>query len=591
MALPVITACLVYRAPVSEVVAVPPAAPSTVIQGISLRGDSVPTWIERLEPLTLPLWSVGVLFFSLRLVWGCWRVSAMRRRGRPADGEILSMVAELGSRMGLMRPVRVLTAALPDGPSVAGWLRPVLLLPPAAILGLTPQQLEAVLAHELAHIRRYDHFVNAVQSLVETLLFYHPAVWWTSARVREERELCCDDLAVRACGDALCFARALTTLERLRVMTPSRVLASTGGPLMYRVQRLLGVEHHECAPSKLSGMLAFSLALLCLALNVHWAHAQSVNLTKGVLTITTDLPVDGDAPGVTVDLAGAALLHRPPVGYPESAVINRIQGTVVAQVTLDSTGNVSDAHVVSGPLELRKTVMQSIFEWHFAQDAAGGVRTVNVNFQVPALDGKRMVSVPGVVVGVDSGPQPLAVDASGNLYRADPAARPNTGMGLAVGGSPEQGQVVTDTGRVLIWNHMANSNVPVTTVTQDGEPSSRTTYIADTNGPQEPRFKLRQFTPPNTVRAGDEESLKQLDSPAGRTLTKIETSNLPDSVRNDLLSRLPVHTGDALTSTSMKAVGDVIHKFDEHLIWRVMLGPNSTVIHIESPGGVVWAGK
>ena len=104
------------------------------------------------------------------------------------------------------------------GPSVIGWLKPVVLLPAATLLGLTPEQLEAVLAHELAHIRRYDYLVNIVQMLIETLFFYHPAVWWISGRIRQERELCCDDIAVRCCGDAVGYARALTALERMRVM-------------------------------------------------------------------------------------------------------------------------------------------------------------------------------------------------------------------------------------------------------------------------------------------------------------------------------------------------------------------------------------
>jgi beta-lactamase regulating signal transducer with metallopeptidase domain len=99
-------------------------------------------------------------------------------------------------------------------------------------------QSEAVLAHECAHIRRYDYLVNLLQSLPETVLFHHPAVWWISAPIRHERELCCDDLAVRSCGDVLCYARALASLERLRV-TPLRLaLSVSDGSLLYRIRRL-----------------------------------------------------------------------------------------------------------------------------------------------------------------------------------------------------------------------------------------------------------------------------------------------------------------------------------------------------------------
>ena len=101
-----------------------------------------------------------------------------------------------------------------------GWLRPVVLWPPALLAGLSVEQFESLLAHELAHVRRHDYLVNLVQTAIETLLFYHPAVWWLSRRIRHERECCCDDLAVAACGNRLSYARALAALEELR---PGRV--------------------------------------------------------------------------------------------------------------------------------------------------------------------------------------------------------------------------------------------------------------------------------------------------------------------------------------------------------------------------------
>src|SRR5262249_15029310 len=149
---------------------------------------------------------------------------------------------------------RLLVSSDTDSPSVTGWLRPIILLPLSAIAGLTPDQLEAVLAHELAHIRRHDYLVNLLQMAAETVLFYHPAVWWISARIRHERDLCCDDLAVRACGGALCYARALTALEKMRAGHPALALGSTDGPLFLRIRRLIS-GGGEYGPSKLSGMV------------------------------------------------------------------------------------------------------------------------------------------------------------------------------------------------------------------------------------------------------------------------------------------------------------------------------------------------
>jgi uncharacterized protein (TIGR03435 family) len=198
----------------------------------------------------------------------------LRRFGAPADQAVLTTVASLATHMGITRPVRVLISMRVDVPSVLGWLRPVILLPPATVMGLTPQQLEAVLAHELAHVKRHDYLVNMLQMVAETLLFYHPVVWWTSSQIRRERELCCDDLAVRACGDAWCYARALTRLERMRVTLPSLAMGSTGGSLRYRIQRLLGATTREYRASPWPSVLAICLGLACVALNVAWLRAQ-----------------------------------------------------------------------------------------------------------------------------------------------------------------------------------------------------------------------------------------------------------------------------------------------------------------------------
>jgi TonB family protein len=263
--------------------------------------------------------------------------------------------------MKVQRRIAVLVSAMSDSPSVVGWMRPVILLPAATLMGLTPLQLEAILAHEIGHIKRYDYLVNMMQMVIETLFFYHPAVWWVSKRIRVERELCCDDLAVRFSGNALRYARALTTLEKLRLRVPGIVMASTGGPLLYRIQRLAGVPAKEYGASRLPALLAAGLALLCITMNVIWVRAQ-------------------DAPGVTVDLGASSVIHRAPVRYPETAQKQGITGAVQVEVKLDSTGNVADARVLTGPEELRKAALESVLKWHFTADAARNTRIVAIQF-------------------------------------------------------------------------------------------------------------------------------------------------------------------------------------------------------------------
>jgi hypothetical protein len=231
--------------------------------------------MARLQQWALPFWSVGVLLFSLRPVFGGAHAIAIKRHSTPAHEAIFAIVARVGRHLGVRRPVRVVISSLSDGPATLGWLRPVILLPPATAMGLTPQQLEAVLAHELAHIRRHDYVANILQMVVETLFFYHPAIWWASKRIRVERELCCDDLAVKSCGDALCYAHALTTLARLRVSMPGMAIGAAGGPLLNRIQRLLGAGTQEHGPSPWPAVLAVCMVLACGALNANWIGARA----------------------------------------------------------------------------------------------------------------------------------------------------------------------------------------------------------------------------------------------------------------------------------------------------------------------------
>jgi uncharacterized protein involved in exopolysaccharide biosynthesis len=157
----------------------------------------------------------------------------------PLDAAWLELLEDLKIRFKVSRSVRLVSSALAEVPMVIGWLRPVILLPASSLTGLTPAHLQAILAHELAHVRRCDYLVNWLQNLVETVMFYHPAVWWISGCIREEREQCCDEMVVRICQDRLMYARALLRLEELRGMPARLVFAASGGSLLGRIRRLL----------------------------------------------------------------------------------------------------------------------------------------------------------------------------------------------------------------------------------------------------------------------------------------------------------------------------------------------------------------
>ncbi len=239
---------------------------------------------ERFTPYSLwlvELWFAGVVLLSLRSVGGILVVERLRRKDTvPITEELLGLCLALQRRMGLTRTIRFCETLRLDAPAVAGWIRPVVLLPLSALTGLTEGQLVAVIAHELAHIRRHDAFVNLFQVAVETVLFYHPAVWWLGKQVREEREHCCDDVAVEVCGNAASYAYALTQMAETK-WAPDMAMAANRSPLVERIARLLGSspDSQSFRAANLStGVLCLSAALLAggaLMGSVHYVRAQT----------------------------------------------------------------------------------------------------------------------------------------------------------------------------------------------------------------------------------------------------------------------------------------------------------------------------
>jgi GWxTD domain-containing protein len=195
--------------------------------------------LEAMMPWVAAFWAAGVVAFQLRAAAN-WRAA---RRLRIAG--VCAPPAPWVARMeGLARQLRVpqavalLESGLADVPAVVGYLRPVILMPVGMLTALPASQVEAILMHELAHIRRRDYLVNVLQSVAEAVFFYHPAAWWISSVIRAEREHCCDDLAAAAVGDAHEYAAALAALEQNR-WSADPAVAATGGNLMKRVRRLL----------------------------------------------------------------------------------------------------------------------------------------------------------------------------------------------------------------------------------------------------------------------------------------------------------------------------------------------------------------
>ena len=216
-------------------------------------------------PWMAPLWLAGVVVFHLHGLASWLAARRLRRTGVCcASDPWPDRLHRLRARLRLSRPVTLLESCFAEVPVVIGHLRPVILLPLGVLANLPPDQIEAILLHELAHIRRFDYLVNLVQTAVEGLLFYHPAIWWISRVIRAERENCCDDLVVATSGDAHAYAVALAQLEQNRSAALETALAATGGSLVKRIRRLL---HQPEGPRpSLTPVLSAGLLTLAAAL-------------------------------------------------------------------------------------------------------------------------------------------------------------------------------------------------------------------------------------------------------------------------------------------------------------------------------------
>ncbi len=277
-------------------------------------------------------WGLGVAMSSLRLLSGWMKLRRLVREAEPAPAEWQASLERLARRLGMTHPVRLLRSAALDVPATVGWLRPVVLLPVTALTGLSARQLEMVLAHELAHIRRYDYAVNLMQTLVETLLFYHPAVWWMSHVIRVEREHCCDDIAVDTSGNAVSYARALTALEALRVLplgTANPAMSALGGSLTERVRRLVGAPATRCSSRWVAGAsvvtlmsgMAVAAPLAALVLPERPAATTEVPAPPPPVSapMAAGLPVPQIAPAPVPSAVGGPVLAQAPAPAPVPA--------------------------------------------------------------------------------------------------------------------------------------------------------------------------------------------------------------------------------------------------------------------------------
>ena len=236
---------------------------STVAVTPPTMRDRALTLLHALLPYTAVLYLTGAALLTLRLLAGYTALRRLRFNAQAA-AEHHELLETLRDRLSISSPVQLLLSSRVEVPTVLGALRPLILLPLTTTAGLSTEHLTCLLLHELAHIRRHDYLANLVQSLIETLLFYHPAVAWLSAQVRREREHCCDDMAAAATGNRARYAAALVSMESLRTTSRNLAMAANGGSLLVRIQRLL----RPASPRRLSQRIISGSSLIAAAVVV-----------------------------------------------------------------------------------------------------------------------------------------------------------------------------------------------------------------------------------------------------------------------------------------------------------------------------------
>jgi len=263
------SADVTFSAPMSA-----PRAESVPTIPLLLPSEVYATAPGHFLPWVVVFWMIGAAAFSLRLLSGWILAQRFRHRMvRAASLEWQRRLDRLKACISVTRPVRLLVSGLIEAPGSIGWFRPIVLVPAGALAGLPCAQMEALLLHELAHIRRHDYLVHILQSVVETVLFYHPGVWWVSGHMRTDRELCCDDIAVSITGDAVVYARALAEFDSARFIQPA-VVAANSGSVAKRIARLLG---QSPASGHATSATATVQALMLLAIGAWAVFAQTTN--------------------------------------------------------------------------------------------------------------------------------------------------------------------------------------------------------------------------------------------------------------------------------------------------------------------------
>ena len=245
-------------------------------------------------PLIVLIWLIGLIVQSFRFAGGViYNQRLFVNKTKKISAVWEKRFQTLKKKTGVQQSVRLIESALIKTHIVIGHLKPVILLPIGLLARLPQDQVEAILIHELAHIKRKDYLLNLFQSIIDVLFFYHPAVRWISSVVSEERENCCDDIVVRVSGDKLNFAKALANIQSYQFEVHNYAVAAIGkhGKLFQRISRLFySTQPNSGMTEKLISILIIALCFVTVAAHSQsFFNTQELKIKSGVITLIPDI--------------------------------------------------------------------------------------------------------------------------------------------------------------------------------------------------------------------------------------------------------------------------------------------------------------
>lgn len=308
-------------------------------------------WLQAKLSWVVMAWAACTAALALRMALGLWWIGRVANT-QAGDAQWQARLSAMALQFGVTRAVRLRVVDNLASPITAGWWRPVVLVPASLMTGMPPDLLEALLAHEMGHVRRFDYLVNLGQNVVETLLFYHPAVWWISGRIRAEREQIADDLAANHLGEPRRLALALSELERFQFSPHHLAQAANGGDLMSRIKRLIRPDAQAMNWKAAIPVLGLAAACIAGCAQLPTAEKESAPIIPAV-----------------ANFASCAKPH-----YPRESLRYEHTGTVTLNFKISANGKVEDSNIMksSGYPLLDEAAREGISKCQFMPATQGG---------------------------------------------------------------------------------------------------------------------------------------------------------------------------------------------------------------------------